>query len=141
MESNRNKRCRNLFSKSKLVMSIYKAMKPSNGKPPKPSPSDRSSEFGTNQPIKVKPTDSMPPGKPESSVGLMIMNQDRVFPQRASKVTVADVKDRDRESYCKMESFYSAYSEDEDVDDRVDKYISRVRETFKFQRVNSEGTN
>ncbi|KAL3653842.1 hypothetical protein CASFOL_003523 [Castilleja foliolosa] len=122
MEPIRNKR-RNLISKSMLSMSLHRATKPSSaalqpyiGKPSKPSP--------VNKPK---------PGPPSMGTGFMIVNQDQVFSQQAPKVGFVAVTDRSRDSYdAKLESFYGA--EDEAVDAKAAKYISRLHESFRLER-------
>ncbi|KAK4417911.1 hypothetical protein Salat_2203800 [Sesamum alatum] len=136
MESNRSKR--RSFSKSKIVMSLYRATKPSSaplqphsGKPPKPnsSSSPTSLEFVANQPIKPKasPAASATAGSP---VGFIIVNQDQVFPQQTPKVAFV-VTERKPDSYRKLENYYGGVAEDDGVDAKAAKYISSVRERFK----------
>ncbi|KAI3457821.1 hypothetical protein Pfo_014484 [Paulownia fortunei] len=146
MESIRSKR--RSFSKTKLVMSLYRATKPSSAalqpyssKLPKPSPSNSlptSVEFVANQPIKPKaPPSSTTAGSP---VGFIIVKQDQVFPQQTPKVAFV-VTDRNRDSYGKLENFYGGAAEDEGVDAKAAKYISSVQERFRLERVNSERKN
>ncbi|KAI3463122.1 hypothetical protein Pfo_019785 [Paulownia fortunei] len=142
MESNRSKR--RGFSKSKLVMSFYRATKPSSafsGKP-KSSPTNSSLtslEFVANQPIKPKaPPSSTTAASP--AVGLIIVNQDQVFPPQKPNVAFV-VPDRNGDSYGKLENFYGAAAEDEAVDVKAARYISSVQERFQLERVNSDRKN
>ncbi|KAL0450809.1 UNVERIFIED_CONTAM: hypothetical protein Slati_1637300 [Sesamum latifolium] len=150
MESNRSKRSRS-FSKSKLVMSLYRATKPSSAplqqqhpystKPPKPThanSSPASLEFLSNQPIKPKapPAASPTAGSP---VGFLIVKQEQVFPQQTPKLAFV-VTERKPDSYRKLENFYGGVAEDDGVDDKAAKYISSVRERRKKIETENERT-
>ncbi|GER46805.1 ribosomal RNA large subunit methyltransferaseK/L [Striga asiatica] len=122
MEPNRSKPSRGLFiSKSKLVKSVYRAAKPSS------HPSD---QIWPNQPTKPKSNPA-----PSPPVGFFIMNQDHAPQVALVAVTAERIK---HDSYGWMESFYSACPEDEAVDAKAAKYISRLHDSFKLELVGSD---
>lgn len=124
-------------------MSLYRAAKPSTAavqpytttpKPPKPIPSN-SVEFKGNHQTAAKPK-APPPSA--AAAGIIIVNQDQVFPQPMPKVAFV-VAERNRDSYGKLENFYGGgAAEDEAVDAKAARYISSVQERFRLERVNSE---
>ncbi|KAG8366763.1 hypothetical protein BUALT_Bualt16G0001500 [Buddleja alternifolia] len=147
MESNRSKR--RGFTKSKqLIMSIYRATKPSSAalqpysSKPKSSPLNSSDlEHVANDHEIIKPK-AHPP-----QAGFIIVNQDKVFPQQKPKVAFVVPHDRNNigvDSYDggnnKLENFFYA-SEDEAVDAKAARYISSVQERFRLERTNSERIN
>lgn len=141
MESNRSSKRRG-FTKSKLLMSFYRAAKPSSaglqpysGKPKSNSSFSTSLEFVANQQTKPK----APPSVSGPSVGFIIVKQDQGFAPQKPKVAFVVPDDN---SYGKLENFYGgAVEDDEAVDAKAARYISTVRERFLLERVNSERKN
>ncbi|EYU45421.1 hypothetical protein ABFS82_06G005200 [Erythranthe guttata] len=121
MDSTGGNKRRSLISRSKLVMSIYRAAKgsPANHQQPINKPA-----------TKLGPTSS---SSSKMAGGIIIVNQDQQTPKVAFVV-----KERNRDSYRKLENFYGGAAEDEAVDAKAARYISNVQERFRLERVNSD---
>ncbi|KAK3036423.1 hypothetical protein RJ639_030022 [Escallonia herrerae] len=141
--------------KAKLVMSFYRATKPTStqlpytttGKVVKPSQSGANSGgFIANPHAHLVPQPKQKEGlSTTSSVGFII-NQDQVTPQapKQARVTFALPHDSHnyvgRDSYGKFDNPYGIAG-DESVDLKAATYISCVQERFKLERMNSERKN
>ncbi|KAL8049196.1 hypothetical protein ABFX02_06G005300 [Erythranthe guttata] len=125
MDSTGGNKRRSLISRSKIVMSIYRAAKgsPANHQQP------------INKPAKLGPTSS---SSSKIAGGIIIVNQDQVFADQQTPKVAFVVKERNRDSYRKLENFYGGAAEDEAVDAKAARYISNVQERFRLERVNSD---
>ncbi|KAK3039083.1 hypothetical protein RJ639_028829 [Escallonia herrerae] len=147
MEANRKRKG---FMKAKLVMSFYRATKPTStqlpytttGKVVKPSQSGANSGgFIANPHDHLVPQPKQKVALSTSSVGFII-NQDQVTPQAPKQARVSfalpyDSHNVGRDSYGKFDNPYGIAG-DEGVDMKAATYISCVQERFRLERMNSE---